>query len=295
MNKYICVAICVLLTYVLFGCGSDVVQESTTVETSTAMATPTETPTEMPSSTKTPTPSSKPYPNPSPAEWPEAYAAALAEYKIIADYNFHDIYYLYDIMNSSNCREWLNENIPVLSEAGITWHTMLAVDDDFWKDKDVYGYALKDLNGDGSDELILLLEGYTVLDIYSIVDGKLKHLDWYWDRHDCCAIDESGLLYIYNSERVVDWWYTIERLSDDGSELLLVERYGMESFDYDTDEEYQEPHYYKVTDGKTYSEREIITEAEFDEFYEKHPAFFGDWEKRAEITESVLTFIPILD
>ena len=116
-----------------------------------------------------------------------------------------------------------------------------------------------------------------MLAIFSTVDGGLKQLDRYWPRHDCYAIDNSDLLYIYNSESAADVWYTIERLSDDGSELLTIERYGIESFDYDTHEEYQEPHYYKVTDAKSYSEREIITEAEFDEFMENHPVF-ADWE-----------------
>lgn len=294
-RKYICVAICVLLTCVLVGCGSDVVQETTTAETLTAIATTTDMPTEMPSSTETPTPSPEPSPSPSPAEWPEAYSAILAEYKVIATCIYQDFDSFVEIMASDDYDVygvWVEQNIPVLREVGLfDWEQGYGSHDD----KDNYGYALKDLKGDGSDELIILLDGYTVLAIYSIVDGKPKQVDIFWSRHDCYAIDESGLLYIFSSESAADVWYTIERLSDDGSELLPIERYGLESFDYDTNERYPEPHYYKVTDGKNYSQREIITEAEFDEFYAKHPAFFGDWEKRAEITESVLTFIPILD
>ena len=35
-----------------------------------------------------------------------------------------------------------------------------------------WGYAQKDLNGDGIDELILLNEDYTIIAIYSYADGK---------------------------------------------------------------------------------------------------------------------------
>lgn len=293
MKKYICTAICVLLTCILFGCGSDVVQESTAVETSTAIATPTEMPTEMPSSTGTPTPNPEPDPNPSPAEWPEEYSAILEDYKTLANCILQDFDSFVEIMASDDYDVygvWEEQNIPVLRKEGFYWELGY----DFAGDKDAYGYALKDLNGDGSDELIILLKDYTVLAIYSISDGKSKRVDIFWERHDCYAIDNSGLFYIFNSESAADVWYTIERLSDDGSELLPIERYGIESFDYDTDEEYQEPHYYKVTDGKTYSEREIITEGEFDEFYEKY-SVFADWKKAREITKSAVVFIPILD
>ena len=63
--------------------------------------------------------------------------------------------------------------------------------------------------------------------------------------------------------------------------------------DYDTG--YTESHYYKITDGKSYSEREIISEAKFDEFMEANPVFI-DWEKHTEfIDKSGITFIPMLD
>ncbi len=228
-------------------------------------------------------------PTPSPTRWPEAYSSILEEYKTLADTIFRDIDAVLDN------EEWQDQNIPIFREEGIFWQPGIW-SMPFWEDKDAYGYALKDLNGDGSDELLLLLKDYSVLAVFSTADGKPKLVDNYWNRYYCNAIDKSNLLYIYCFyDSAEDWYYTIERLSDDGSELLLIERYGMETYDYDKGERYMEPHYYKVIDGKTYSEREIISKSEFDEFMEKHPVF-TDWEKAAEITKSAgITFIQILD
>jgi len=230
---------------------------------------------------------------PSPTIWPEAYSSILEEYKTLADYIYHDVdYSFYDfIADSDDSCEWQTQNLPDLD--GIVLE--LVIDGSHYRDRDDLGYSLKDLNGDGSDELILLSKEYKVFAVYSTVDGRPKLLDSYWDRYRCYTIDESGLLYIhcfYDSAE--DWYYTIERLSDDGSELLPKERYGMESYDYDTGERYTESHYYKVIYGKKYSEREIISESEFDEFLEKN-SVFADWEKAAEITKSAVVFIPVLD
>lgn len=229
------------------------------------------------------------HPTPPSTGWPDAYSTILEEYKTLADYIYRGIYEIDEDI------EWQDQNIPVLNEYGISWEP------GFWsmpflEDKDAYGYALKDLNGDGSDELILLLKDYTVPAVFSTEDGKAKLVERFANRHCCYAIDESGLFYIYGSDGADDWSYGIYQLSDEGSELLLIAKYGKESHDrYDTDEYYPEPHYYKVIDGKKYNEREIISKAEFDEFMKNHPVF-TDWEKAAEITKSAgITFIPILD
>ncbi len=288
-KTYVTLIIIIMLLSLLASCTNDAgIKPDTSMPQSqpTAAAVITPKPTAAATVTPMPTASAVITPAPPSPEWPEAYSPILKDYKTIASCIYQD-FESFAEMNASDDYDvygkWVEQNIPVLREVGrFYWELGYGSHDD----KDAFGYALKDLNGDGSDELIILL-GNEVLAIYSIVDGKLKRADIFWSRHDCYAIDKSGLLYIYSSERVVDWWYTIERLSDDGSEILPVERYGMESFDYDTHEEYQEPHYYKVTDGKSYSEREIITEAEFDELYD-------DWEKAVESAESALVFIPIL-
>ncbi len=222
-------------------------------------------------------------PKPTPTGWPVAYASILEEYKTLADNVFHDIDAIIDNV------EWQKQNIPYLYEIGLFWEPGIW-GAHFWEDKDAYGYALKDLNGDGSDELMLLLKNNAVLAVFSTADGKPKLLDRFWDRYYCCDIDKSCLLYIVCSyDGAEDWYYAIKRLSDDGSEFLTIAQYGMETYDYDTGEPYTESHYYKVIDEKKYSEREIISKAEFDKL-------FDDWEKATKIADnSKITFIPILD
>ena len=230
----------------------------------------------------------------SPTGWPKAYSSVLEEYKTLADYIYHDVdYSFFDFMvDSDDADEWQKQN---MTDLGVVVIELVIDGLLFREDKDAYGYALKDLNGDGSDELILLLKDYTVIAVFSIVDGEPKLADRYLDRYRCYAIDESGLFYIYGSDGSDDWSYGIYHLSDECSELLLIAEYGMESYDYDTGEYYTESHYYKVFDGKAYSEIEVISRAEFDDFMEKHPVF-ADWEKAAEITKSAgIMFIPILD
>lgn len=243
---------------------------------------PTPSPTGLPGAYSTILPQQS-QPMSSPTRWPVAYSTILEEYKTLADYLYRGIY---DIVDDE---EWQDQNIPILSgEEGIFWEpgnqSM-----PFLGDKDAYGYALKDLNGDGSDELILLLKDYTALAVYSTADGKPKLVDRYCDVHDCYAIDESGLFYIYGFDGADDWSYGIYQLSHKGSKLYLKEEYGKST---DNLKRVEDPYYYKVIDGK--SKREIISKTEFEEFYKKYPAF-NDSEKAAEITKSAVVFIPILD
>jgi hypothetical protein len=90
--------------------------------------------------------------------------------------------------------------------------------------KDDFGYAIQDLNGNGSPELILHIN-YTVLAIFSMVNDKPMLLDDFGPRH-YCAIDSSGMIYTHTSGGATTWSYAIYKLSEDDSQLLLVEEYG---------------------------------------------------------------------
>ena len=58
-----------------------------------------------------------------------------------------------------------------------------------------FGYAEKDLDGDGTNELILLGDKYYVYAIFTLVDGKAVLLDSYNDLHAAC-IDADGNIYV---------------------------------------------------------------------------------------------------
>lgn len=102
------------------------------------------------------------------------------------------------------------------------------------------GYAFCDLNKNGNDELILLLDDYTTLAIFSFADGKPILLDNYWNRKKC-TIDADGTLQIYGSGGADTSSFSIFKISDNDKELVLLEEYGTDGHDPET----LHPRYYK--------------------------------------------------
>ena len=144
--------------------------------------------------------------------------------------------------------------------------------------KNAFGYAIKDINGDGSSELILLFQDYTVFAVFSTVNGKPNLLDAFWSRHRC-NIDATGLLYVYSSGGASDWDYTTYQISQDDSQLLQVEKYGIES----DSGAGSTVHYYKVIND----EKQTISEAEFTEYTTKFSAI--------STKDAGLTFTPLFN
>ena len=108
----------------------------------------------------------------------------------------------------------------------------------------VPGYAFCDLNKNGNDEMILLLDDYTVLAIFSFTDGEPILLDEYWNRKKC-AIEQNGTIQVRGSGGTAISSYSIFRISEDDKELVLSEEYGMDGYDIDTDTYYC----YKISNG----------------------------------------------
>ena len=93
-----------------------------------------------------------------------------------------------------------------------------------------FGYTYRDLNADGSDELLLLTEDYKLLAIYTMKDGKPIQIGEVFDRRMSCTIDEQNRLHIFGSSGAV---YSTERvcvLGKDGSLETIVE-YGFHGTD----------------------------------------------------------------
>ena len=136
-----------------------------------------------------------------------SYASILEEYRRVATYAIED----QGKGESWYTNEWLGGLIK--SNSG-----KAPIKDDF-------GYAIHDLNGNGNPELILMLREYIILAIFSTVDGKLTLLDDFEARH-YCAIDSSGMIFTHTSGGATTWSYSIQKISPDDSQLLLVEEYG---------------------------------------------------------------------
>ena len=160
------------------------------------------------------------------------------KYKIVLDM-YKDI-----IMNLD--KQWTSEDCPY-SEGTPEydrWTAVLGAVQSFHLSTNVPGYAFCDLNQNGNDEMLLLLDDYTVLAIFSFVDNQPILLDNYWNRKRC-TIDEDGTLQIYGSGGADTSSFSIFKISDDDKELVLLEEYGTDGYDTDT----LHPYYYKISDG----------------------------------------------
>ena len=151
-----------------------------------------------------------------------------------------------------------------------------------------FGYALKDLNGDGNPELILMLEDYTIFGIYTAVDGEPRFLQIFWPRYRCAILD-SGLLHTKGSNSWADWEYAIERLSQDGRELIIVDRYGSST---EGETEWNPGyHYYKIVDGV----KVVISEGEFDEHHKAHLGCAAEYDAAMITKNAGIAFTPLFD
>ena len=115
--------------------------------------------------------------------------------------------------------------------------------------KNVPGYAFCDLNKNGNDEMVLLLDDYTVLAIFSFADGEPVLLDHYWNRKKC-AIEQDGTIQVrgssgaYNSSQYTTS-HSIYEIAKDDTELVRLEEYGTDGRDPET----LHPYYYKISNG----------------------------------------------
>ena len=112
----------------------------------------------------------------------------------------------------------------------------------------VPGYAFYDLNKNGNDEMLLLLDDYTVLAIFSFADAKPILLDNYWNRKKC-TIDGDGTIQVYGSGGADNSSFSIYEIAKSDKELVLLEEYGTDGGDSDTGI----PYYYKKLNGSNTS------------------------------------------
>ena len=153
--------------------------------------------------------------------------------------------------------------------------------------KQTLGYAIKDINGDGIPEMVILSKKYRVIGVFTLVDKKPYLLDGYWDRYRC-AIDASGLLYIVGSGGAYYTNWKVQQLAKRNGKLILVAAFGIDGTEGKSDK----PRYYKMIDGH----KTIINESEFKAFTKKHPAFagtFDDAAAQAVTKNSGLEFVPL--
>ena len=120
------------------------------------------------------------------------------------------------------------------------------------------GYAIKDINLDGMDELILLNADYTIVAILSIANGTPILLGNYQPR-TTCYIDAQGLLHELGSNASDSHSHAVYRIAPGGAETELVVEFGTRGHIWVDDIAVQQ--YYKL-EGELATE---ITEQEYRE------------------------------
>ena len=136
------------------------------------------------------------------------------------------------------------------------------------------GYAMKDLNGDGVDELILLNEDYHIYAIFTAVNGKSVLVDasFYGDVNDTGAIGPDGTIYKHGYGKGENVYGYSMKLSDDGS--LCGTEFGCSDVDIDD----SEVDYYKIVNGV----RESI---DYDEFRRLNDAYYETVGNATDLTK----------
>lgn len=109
--------------------------------------------------------------------------------------------------------------------------------------RNYFGYAMTDLNKNGSEELILLTDMYDIVAVFSMIENQPKLLlDNYEKKYDC-RIDEQGKFYTqyYSADNL----YTQIYLLNEFDNLVLDEKYMCVRYNYYDCEEC-----YDITSGE---------------------------------------------
>lgn len=192
-------------------------------------------------------------------EWFRDYSSIIAEYlkfaEVLINEQIESVPVNIDFSSPEENNEELTYDWGCMSAEMMTWSCQSLP-----KDKDYFGYALKDLNNDNNNELILLTKDFEILAIFTTINDKPKLVDAYWSRHRC-AIYDSNTLYTHSSGGAANFCYRLQEISKNSGELVTLKEYGC-----DTD------HYYKIING----EKSAINESEYEEFMKAYPALFHD-------------------
>ncbi len=94
-----------------------------------------------------------------------------------------------------------------------------------------FGYDIKDINLDGTDELILLNRDYSVIAIFTLKDGSPVFVKGF-DESKLCHLDKQGRIHIieqcekcWKEDYTITQTKSIYELSKDSAELMRLARY----------------------------------------------------------------------
>ncbi len=130
------------------------------------------------------------------------------------------------------------------------------------------GYAIKDLNGDGVDELVLLNEDYMVVAVFSMANGNPILLGNYIPRGSCW-IDGNGWLHENKTGGSEYSTHVIHKIAEGGASLELIAEYGTDGTEWIGGVAVTK--YYKLVNGEGVD----ITEDEYNSLNEQYGRYLG--------------------
>lgn len=199
-------------------------------------------------------------PTPAASKWETAYAPVLAQYREFAE----------KFSQGGNNADFSSWDDP--------WD-VIAPDYSYSSKK--AGYALRDIDSNGTPELFLMTDDGSIWEMYTLVDGVPKLLGVYAARN-ACYLNQTNEIYTAWSDGAADWGKDAYRMSADGRALEFVERVGEESMDNNGNLLDQERYYICVGSEKN---KKIISKQEAEAEWAKFPKSNDN---------SGLKFIPIM-
>lgn len=220
-------------------------QEQTQPETPASEPTPDETPKDEP-------------PAAGQTDWTPQYASVL------------------DVLCDAVYNGWNDENEYPMLPTGVielaTWDTGVEAAQEV-------GYCFTDLNGDGTAELLVFVDGDTLVGGYSLSDGKpVQFLDgWY---RNIYYLLKEGRIYNQGSGGAAYAIFGTYRLSDDGTELVCEDYYFTDVEEGTVDQLV----FYHNTTGEWDTEKSERFDGTEDEFWAKSDEMMNDMLTELELT-----------
>lgn len=144
------------------------------------------------------------------------------------------------------------------------------------------GYAIKDVNGDGVEELFLLSDEFTMIALFTQYDGKPVLLEDFWNRKRG-YVNESGQIIISGSSGADVSSQEVYRLDAATGRLVLEEAIGLDGHT----EDLQTIYYHQIGEERTY-----ISEEEFNQLIQQAPYDGFSTEKNRQVLGT--DYVPLL-
>lgn len=206
------------------------------------------------------TSSSASVPENSAPEIPDEYRTVINDLKTIVEFRISKTFEAeYNDGYFPETGEWFDFN-SLSEQLQYAWSCMIAempgYPDGYSLDR--YGYVLKDVNGDGIDELFFVRKDHSIIAIFTLVDGNPQLCDAFWSRYKCVITDKNEI-YTLGSSGADHFDYIVKKLNFK-NRFTVIKEFGADG------------EYYETVDN----ERVIVDKSRFDELCNEYPLVNGE-------------------